>query len=327
MPIITDPYHWLPIENAGGQQGYADRDGSILIAPRYYDLGRFCFGLAAAIIVPHRDDSLGYLGIDGQWQISPRFYGADDFAACGLAAVSVADEGCLSGYGYCNRNGELAIAAQFDKAYEFDEHDMAKVADQGLLGMIDTSGAWLIPPRYDQLHPFAANGLARARDEDERVLFINRNGDTVLTPDFDSVFQFGPEGLAMVVQDGRYGLIDSQGELAVTPQYDDMADLKQGLARVEIDGRYGFINRAGELVIAARFADASSFMPCGLAVVVCDATGRQGCIDRSGELVIPCTFDDIDLDLYPDVLDVRRDGRDGYIDLAGNWLFDRQIDA
>lgn len=321
MPIITDPYHWLPIENAGGQQGYADRDGSILIAPRYYDIGRFCFGLAAAIIVPHRDDSLGYLGMDGQWQISPRFYSARDFAACGLAAVT--DGSYLSGY--CDRSGELVIPAQFDNAYDFDEHGMARV-DKGQLGYIDTSGAWRIPPRYENLGDFAANGLARARDEDERVLFINRNGDTVLTPDFDSVFHFGPEGLALVVQDGRYGLIDSQGAEVVTPQYDDLADLKQGLARVEIDGRYGFINRTGELVIAARFADASSFMPCGLAVVY-DATGRQGCIDRSGELVIPCTFDNIELDLYPDVLEASRDGRDGYIDLAGNWLFDRQIDA
>ncbi|XZG70733.1 WG repeat-containing protein [Chitinibacteraceae bacterium HSL-7] len=327
LPIFTDPQHWLPIENAGGQQGYADRDGRILIAPRYHELGAFCAGLALASVLPGGDEALGYIGSDGQWQIAPRFSGAGDFAECGLAPVSRAHDAYLSGY--CDRSGALQIAAQFDHAGRFDEHGMARVQTRGLEGYIDASGGWRIAPHYPWLGDFAANGLARACDDADRVHFINRSGDVVLTPAldrvFDSVFGFGPEGLAMVVQDGRYGFIDHRGSVVVAPHYADLADLRGGLARVEIDGRYGFINRHGALQIAARFGDASSFMPCGLAIVSDDAGERWGCINAGGELVIPCVFEDIQFGLHPTVLEASRDGCDGYIDLAGRWLFERTV--
>jgi translation initiation factor 6 (eIF-6) len=51
------------------------------------------------------------------------------------------------------------------------------------------------------------------------------------------------EGLAGVEINGKYGFIDTKGNLVIPPVYDDAWHFSEGLARVEINGKWGYIDK------------------------------------------------------------------------------------
>ena len=64
------------------------------------------------------------------------------------------------------------------------------------------------------------------------------------------------EGLAAVRIDGRFGYIDSRGEIVITPRFDRAGDFTHGLAEVLVGPQVGIINRAGEIVVPPIFGRA-----------------------------------------------------------------------
>lgn len=86
-----------------------------------------------------------------------------------------------------------------------------------------------------------------------------------------------------VVQDGKWGFIDSSGDLAIAPGFERAWPFYDGLALVRSDGLYGYIDRAGHVVIPPRFTDAWYFSG-GLAPVEKD--GQWVYIDQSGNTAI-----------------------------------------
>jgi len=58
------------------------------------------------------------------------------------------------------------------------------------------------------------------------------------------------EGLAKFEQDGKYGYVDKEGNIAVAARYDDAGDFSEQLAAVVLDGKSFFINGAGKVIIS-----------------------------------------------------------------------------
>ena len=71
---------------------------------------------------------------------------------------------------------------------------------------------------------------------------------------------------------------------AAVHQYDELYPFSEGMAAVKKDGKYGYINTKGELVIPCQFGYASDFIE-GTAVVVKD-DGMPYCILNSDGRVI-----------------------------------------
>lgn len=51
--------------------------------------------------------------------------------------------------------------------------------------------------------------------------------------------------LYAVVAQGKWGFIDTRGEIVIDATYERVGDFHEGLAAVRVDGRYGFINPEG----------------------------------------------------------------------------------
>lgn len=158
-------------------------------------------------------------------------------------------------------------------------------------GFIDENGCAIGEACWDDCYKFN-DGLALVSktdvvDGEAWYTFISLDG-TVFDKKWKGAGSFS-EGVAVVKEDGLWGLIDTTGALIVPCQYDEIRASQDGLSWVKKDGLYGFVNTKGELVIPCQFEYASNFSE-GVCVVS-NEEGLDGYMDASGTLVIPYQFD------------------------------------
>jgi hypothetical protein len=79
----------------------------------------------------------------------------------------------------------------------------------------------------------ATKVVAIARSDDGKFGFIDTTGAWVLQPVFDEAMRFR-EGLAPVKQNGKWGYIDISGKFEIEPQFDYAIPFSEGLALVYI---------------------------------------------------------------------------------------------
>ena len=155
-------------------------------------------------------------------------------------------------------------------------------------GILGADGRYLMPPRYDSLAAFNAEGIARYRIGD-RFGFVTREGDEITPPLWDNTGEFA-EGLVPVLRDGLWGYVDTSGELSIPLQYDYAWDFGNGYAVVRYgdvsSGQRLYIDPSGERLTGRRFEWAYNFQD-GLAHIA-EGTfenGSFGYMDREGEVI------------------------------------------
>ena len=228
----------------------------------------------------------GYIDEEGTLVIPPRYSEAQGYAS-GLAPVQRSD-GSLA---YLNLKGEeLAIADTYgpvQKADRFSD-DMARVVVGQRVGYIDTNLRWVIEPRFAQAGRFS-EGLALVLEQG-KARYIDKKGLEVFS--LEDVSAAGPirAGFAYFVQNGLFGIVNRQGQIAKKPDFLFLAvaDPESGLARA-LDSKtelYGFVDRDGSWVIPPRYPNARDFSD-GFAAVFIRNTNRYGYIDTRGNMRIP----------------------------------------
>jgi hypothetical protein len=86
------------------QWGYVDRNGRMVIEPKYEEAGQFTEGLAA---VSSEDYVYGYIDKEGKYAIKPRFDHAEPFSES-LARIRNHQDRL---YGYIDLRGRQVIAS------------------------------------------------------------------------------------------------------------------------------------------------------------------------------------------------------------------------
>lgn len=223
-------------------------------------------------------------------------------------------------WGFVDANGRLAVAPQFERVGDF-HHGLAAVRWKGKWGYIDAKGKMAVPPRYDSASDFVAGGLAVVT-QDGQYQLIDRAGKAVgdaIDASVDSV-RLGegkPARLSITYREefraangerryakpgvqvlssygnglfigvdnhGMYGLLDSDWNWRVPPQYhdisrrdDDALALGAGMEEevlIDADGnvigqgkRYERLTRVGRAFWSAE-------LPRGKGYALLDAGGR-----------------------------------------------------
>lgn len=157
--------------------------------------------------------------------------------------------------------------------------------NNGKVGCIDTSGATVVPFKYDFIKGFY-NGLAA----------VNIGGE------FDKNYLPYPPG----IKGGKWGIIDKTGKEITSLKYDYIPAVEamwfEDLIPVELNGKQGIINRKGQEITAIKY-DNTEFFDDGLWLVSLldsalsnnDPVGKphepeyfrynkMGLVDESGEI-------------------------------------------
>ena len=290
-----------------GKAGYIDREGQIVIKPRFMRAWEFSEGLAPVQI--NDEPEFGYINKQGHFVIGP-WRGTAAVFSEGLGLISRSREG----QGFINFAGETIIKPQFSFAQSFSDGMAQVVLDQcvpkvdcGLIGYIDKSGNLVVRPQFRAANDFHEGRAAVRRGSDEWT-FIDKTGQEITKQRFKSDLKNSlvvttdfSEGLAGVKVGDKWGFIDTKGKMVILPQFDEALKFSEGLAAVFIECRWGYIDKTGALVIKPRFKFASEFSE-GLAAVDPYPSNEGPCppakshdklayINRAGEVVINAQFD------------------------------------
>jgi hypothetical protein len=174
-------------------------------------------------------------------------------------------------------------------------------------GFIDRTGAFAIPPQYEDSRDFRITFPATLTRNDVKVPrplaavktggkwgYIDLSGKQVIRPQFDKAFEFTPDGVAPVTIGGKSGYIDMTGAVVVPAVYDDtLLATSEGWGGVKQGDLWGFANvKTGQLVIAPRYDRITEFVG-GVAGV--QIGGLWGWINPDGSYAITPQYLDADM--------------------------------
>lgn len=190
---------------------------------------------------------------------------------------------------------------------------LVPVVSNGKMGAINVAGEIVIPCEYDIVYD-CSDGMMRIYNGDFLELdggsrmwyggvgkfgYISNDGKNVIAMEYEGAGDFA-YSRAFVRKNGKWGCIDTNGDLVIPCQYDDvyLNSFFDDRALVFIgtlntngypaDGKYAYIDLDGNTIYEG--IDSGYSFSEGLARVVLD--GKTGYIDVTGQLVIEAKWDE-----------------------------------
>jgi hypothetical protein len=175
-------------------------------------------------------------------------------------------------------------------------------------GFINKKGEEIIPCMY-AIASYFSNGKARVRDfETQKEYYIDKVGNAISNPDgyiLPEECIYGGEiadGLASVELNGKYGIIDKNGNLLLPLEYDYIRRYDNGLAAVKSGGKWGLIDESFNIVVSCKYDDVGRFENglCRVERYYNDRpptdkqdglNKKKGWIDKTGKEIVPCIYE------------------------------------
>ena len=251
------------------KNGFIDKSGELVIPARFHSANDFSEGLSAA--QENEYGKYGYLDKSGDWAIPAQYDRADNFNN-GLAIVSKDDA-----YYAIDKQGNIKVTFEAKPLggvlvkMQFVENRIRALKDDKY-GYMDETGKIVVEPKYTEVYWTYSEGLAAVTltgEEAESSFlkvggwhFIDKDGNTVIEGPFEQTSYFS-EGLCWVMEDGKWGLIDTSGQWVVEPilSDEDISGLpsafKNGLSQIKMEQDTGgflpetiflYSNKYGQIV-------------------------------------------------------------------------------
>lgn len=288
---------------------------------------------SAQQLILYKDDSTrkyGFKNVAGKVIVKPVYDTASAFAE-GITLVGKKVTYDSYGYGLVNKAGKEFIPLIHDYIGELKE-DISIYQLKGKMGYMDKTGKKLTPPKYSNAWVFKG-GIAAVSVYDKVKIedkwgFIDKTGREIIPLKYSRVCAY-KEGIAVVEREGnKYFTINKTAK--ETPlNYDKVGFEYYDRILVQLSGKYGFINSKGEVVIPLKYDNAwdfSTYQRVGYLSIV-RLGNKSGVIDTSGKEVVPMVYDWIML-YREGYAPVRMDGPKkmaadaqwGYIDSTGKLV-------
>lgn len=172
----------------------------------------------------------------------------------------------------------------FDKKFSHVENfhkNYAIAKNKKRTGMIDTSGNWVIKPKFDDVSQLDDYGFAVITEGKFKGV-VNKNGSLVVKPEIYKEIRSFREGLAAVEHRSQWGYIDTTGNEVIKAAYTAVFDFKEGRARVKKGTVWYIIDSTGN-EIAQKLKNCTDFKNGVCAVT--DSKSNNYFINRKGEKI------------------------------------------
>ena len=114
-------------------------------------------------------------------------------------------------------------------------------------GIVSYSNQVILEANYDEITKIYGNDMYVVKQAGKQIL-IDKEGKQLLTSGFDEIkaVMKNKENGVIYVQNGKYGVMKSTGEVIIEPQYEDLKEAKTGLLIAQKTGNYGVIDIANQ---------------------------------------------------------------------------------
>ncbi len=210
------------------QYQYIDSNGKVVIdAGNFISARGFSNGLAA---VQAKNGLWGFINKEGKFVIEPKYEEVGDFSE-GVVFAKLPEESFglnSNSQVYINTLGEVIFQTNFEVAFQFSE-GVALAQDAGMVYLVDGNGqirklfdmdTFLLEPENPK---FSAGLLAIQGVEAGKYGYLDMNGKLVISPRYENATSFS-DGLARVtiIEKGRemLGFLDVEGKFTLLPTFD-----------------------------------------------------------------------------------------------------------
>ncbi len=233
-----------------------DSSGQTVIAPLYEDTKPFIGGVASV----KKDGKWGAINPRGELIISPQYNAYFSFHD-GLAVIN--GKGPIK---YIDQKGQIALTITGLIGNNFKD-GYAVIAGSRSQGVINKTGAWIIPPRYAFIRPYNSSlGGFLALKPDGKTLLLNPSGEETplaacgWTGFYEDLLATrDPASCERPLTEQKYGFIDITGQWVIPPSFDFAGGFQNGYAPIMLDKKWGYINKLGEIIIAPHYKTALEF--------------------------------------------------------------------
>jgi hypothetical protein len=176
--------------------------------------------------------------------------------------------------------------------------------------------AGLLP---EQPLPRFQRGLAVVGLADGAYGYVNREGRLLGRTSRAGAFLRQDDPLLLIVESGRVGYMDRDGNVKIAPRFDDARPFRGGRAPAAEAGRWGLIDESGAWVAKPMFDDLWWFAD-EPRVWNYRLKDKRGLLHRDGALLTEARFDDFGVPCG-DVISVCQENRWGLVSVGGQLCF------
>lgn len=211
-----------------GKEGYIDINQNVLIPFIYDDVGVFAMNLAPVEI----NGKEGYINREGTLVIDLKYQEAGYFKAPGVAIVKRE-----SGYGLIDTSENVILNLNYDDIDLYPDQQVAVIERGNKFGFFFFNENRISPLLYDKVYksqierplqvclncaskvPFN-KGVALVEKAHQYALINEQLEEIVPFGAYDSIQPINMGGLAIIMMNNRYGIVDSLGYELLKPEYD-----------------------------------------------------------------------------------------------------------
>lgn len=324
--IVYDESSWLYAVEKNKKWGFVKENGKQIVQCNFDNFGLRHL-LVFGFIDIQLDGKWGVMNMQGEIIVEPLFYS--------IYAIGTGQD--IIGAFTKNRKLEGTISkkgeVKYLPEYEYDDDicggEFNRIIDyldnEEKIGFINFKNGKVITPRFDDANEdFDIDPCKRIKEKFELIAvkqngtwgFMDENGDIAFQTEFDFCWNFH-EGLAVVVKDGKWGAINKEGEIVIQIKYDRLRRAFDN----ELNGSKSIlINKKGE--VAAKGMSRVEFKNDFATI---RQEGRYGLINRKGQILVKPIYDDINIDFKNSVAIVKQDGKWGLINKKGEVVIHPQF--
>jgi hypothetical protein len=303
----------------GSKHGFINKQGKLVVPAKYDWVDKFYEGRAWVVINEGKSTRFGSVDTTGNeiWmktysnmgsfndtyrtvgtftgigailkngvEAVPPSFGEIDYRTGGYFSA----KGNVSGKYSLWKNGKQLSQEKYDEI-SYPQEGIFKVRRDDLYGYIDSSGAEIIPVKYQV-----------AADPNGGVILVYYGGSSgaydirgkLIVPFGDMRPGEFRNGFSSVQKDGHYALVNNDGKLLTSFKYDAPIIMnvygKDTLGCVKVDKKYGLITSRGSEYTFIYY-DVCPYTQQGLIVARCN--GKSGVMNKHGDTVLPFRYDEI----------------------------------
>lgn len=242
--------------------GYLRENGNFLLAPLYFAASPM-FGTSAAV----NDGTEWHIINDAGYKIA-RTDERIDYAGIAIGnKIPVSKDGK---YAYATAELRLPQEFLYDYASNF-KNGVAAVKKGEKWALINAQEQQITDYVFDDIvldeFDTCCNAGVIFVKKDGKYYMANPQGGKITEQAFDDVRPFVSAEPAAVCISGKWGFIDTAGQIVIEPQYENAKSFNIGIGAICVDGLWGYINNVGTQRIKNEFEDCLSFSANGITAV------------------------------------------------------------